>query len=340
MAGNDHDVKVETPIDHNFNLQRNPKVERWEQAQPEEYWDYRREWENNPVERVLNEFPIHLDIEATNVCNLECTMCPRTDMVASGTFWKIGQVDFDFFKRTIDEGVRKGLRSVKFNYYGEPTLHKRLLDMVRYAKDAGIVDVMFNTNATTLTEEYAHRILESGLDKLFFSFDSPNREHYQAIRIGADYDEVLGNIKRFMRIRNEQGKIAPFTRVTMVKMNENIEECEEFKAMFEQIVDAVAFADYLDHGDQNNPDLTLAPVGSRKTKFCCPQLWQRLFVHPDGACTVCCMDARRTMIVGNAFEQTIPEIWLGEEHQRIRNLHAQGRIEELPTCARCPLASY
>ena len=333
-------MQLETPIDHNFNLQHNDKVARWESSRTQAYWDYRYEWDNNPITHTLNEFPIHLDIEATNACNLQCTMCPRTDMIKKGTFWELGRVNVDFFKRTIDEGINKGLRSVKFNYYGEPTLHPDLLKMVHYAKETGIVDVMFNTNATTLTEAYAYHILESGLDKLFFSFDSPNRSHYQAIRIGANYDEVLNNIKRFMKIRDKVGRITPFTRVTMVRMKDNHEECDAFKRLFEPIVDGVAFADYLDHGDQNNPDQMLAPIGRRKVKFCCPQLWQRLFVHPDGECTICCMDAMRTMIVGNVNERSIPDIWLGEKHQGIRELHATGRFDELPTCARCPLAQY
>jgi len=40
------------------------------------------------------------------------------------------------------------------------------------------------------------------------------------------------------------------------------------------------------------------------------------------------------------FEKSVNEIWLGEEYQRLRELHATGRFAEIPTCARCPLARY
>lgn len=330
---------VKTKIDHNFHLQRNDNVVRWERTRSQDYWHYRKEWNENPKRQVLNRYPIHLDIEATNQCNLKCSMCPRTHMLAKGIFWKIGSVAFDDFKRLVQGGSGKGLRSLKLNYYGEPTLHPQLTDMVRYAKEIGLVDVMFNTNATTLTESLALDILDSGLDQLFFSFDSPYREDFNAIRKGADYDQVLSNIKRFMTVRNEIGRITPFTRVTMVRMKDNQEQCDALRDLFEPIVDAVAFADYLDHEGQNDPERMLVSQNSTNA-FCCPQLWQRMFIHPDGECTVCCMDSVRSMRVGNVFKQSVEDIWLGEKYQRIRMLHATGRIDELPTCSRCSLAKY
>lgn len=334
------DFDVDTPIDHNFHQMPNDKMRRWESTLPPVYWEYRQKWEENPKRQIVGSFPIHLDIEATNACNLKCSMCPRTDMVKAGTFWKIKMFDFDTYKRLIDEGVAKGLSSVKYNYLGEPLLNPRLLEMIEYAKHAGVLDVMFNTNATLLNDKMSHRLIASGLDKLFFSFDSPYRDQYNLIRIGADYDKVLENIRRFMEIRQEMGSVKPFTRVSMVRMKDNEGEWEEFQQLFEPVVDSVAFVDYLDHSGQNNRNRMVAPLGTRNGKFCCPQLWQRMFVHPDGVVTVCCIDATRTLRVGDIFEQSIQEIWLGEKYQRLRELHAKGRFEEIPTCAVCPLAKY
>ncbi len=334
------DFDVDTPINHNFHQLPNDKVQRWESTLPPAYWDYRRKWEENPRNREAGAFPLNLDIEATSACNLRCIMCPRTDMIDDGTFWKIQMFDFDTYKRLIDEGVRHGLCAVKYNYLGEPTLNKRLVEMIAYAKQAGVIDVMFNTNATRLDDELSRRLIAAGLDKLFFSFDSPYREQYNRIRVGADYDEVLANIKRFMAIRDAMGATRPFTRVSMVRMKENADECEAFRELFEPIVDAVAFVDYLDHSNQSNPDRMLVQRGTLQGKFCCPQLWQRLFVHPDGVATVCCLDSARELQVGNIFEQSVQDIWLGEKYRQLRELHATGRFEEIPTCARCPLAHY
>lgn len=331
---------VDTPVDHNFHAGTNDKVIKWESSLPQEYWDYRDKWENFPKKKKVSGFPIHLDIEATSDCNLLCTMCPRTEMIENNTFWEVKRFDLEIYKKIIDEGARLGLCSVKFNYLGEPLLNKKVYEMISYAKEKGIIDVMLNTNATALTEANSIKLLDSGIDKLFFSFDSPNREKYNEIRKGADYDEVLSNIKRFMMLRNERGMITPFTRVSMVLMQENKHEWPEFRRLFEPIVDSVAYVDYLDHGVQKNHDKTAVPIGSRAAKYCCPQLWQRMFVHPDGVVTACCIDSERELVVGNVVDSTIEEIWHGSEYERLRNLHKSGRSEEIPVCARCPLGKY
>lgn len=333
--------EVETKVDHNYHQLPSERTAAWEASLPEAYFEYRRKWETWPKEHITGPVPIHLDIEATSNCNLKCTMCPRTDMVDDGTFWEVKNFDFDLYTRLIDEGAGKGLCSLKFNYLGEPLMNPRIVEMVRYAKERGIVDVMFNTNATLLTEKTGRQLIQAGLDKLFFSFDSPDREHYNAIRINANYDKTLRNIERFMRIREEMGSVKPFTRVSMVRMKENEHEWEQFKALFEPIVDAVAYVDYMDHtsqGASGKQVFQIAPPRRNGKKFCCPQLWQRMFVHPDGVVSVCCVDSARELTVGNIRDKSLEEIWTGPEYTRLRELHAAGRIDEIPACALCPLA--
>ncbi len=338
---------VETKVDHNYHQIKSDKTKQWEESLPPEYWEYREKWENNPITHHVGKFPVHLDVEATSNCNLRCTMCPRTDMLNDGKFWEVKNTNFILFKRLIDEGAENGLCSLKFNYLGEPMMNPLLIDMIRYAKEKGLVDVMFNTNATLLTEKSSRKLIEAGLDKLFFSFDSPYRDHYNKIRVNANYDKVLRNIKRFHEIRDEMGTNKPFTRISMVRMKENDQEWEDFKQLFEPIVDAVAWVDYIEHNSQAGAEDKSADSintakdeteNNNKKKFCCPQLWQRMFVHPDGVVTVCCVDSARTLTVGNIHGKSVEEIWTGPEYQKLRDLHASGRIDEIPTCANCHLA--
>ena len=37
--------------------------------------DYRHQWVENPRKYIVSKFPLHLDIESTNVCNLKCPYC-------------------------------------------------------------------------------------------------------------------------------------------------------------------------------------------------------------------------------------------------------------------------
>jgi radical SAM protein with 4Fe4S-binding SPASM domain len=339
VVGNGGPRPAEVKVDHNYHQLPSDRTKAWEATRPPEYFEYRKRWDLNPKEDVPGDFPIHLDIEATSDCNLLCTMCPRTDLLNAGTFWEVKSVDWDLYTRLIDEGVKNGLRSLKYNYLGEPLMNPRLIDMIAYAKRAGVVDVMFNTNATKLTEDRSRGLIASGLDKLFFSFDSPYRDHYNAIRINANYDKTLRNIKRFHEIRAEMGSVTPFTRVSMVRMKENEHEWEDFKRLFEPIVDAVGYSDYTEHTGQSNTGKTVVPMDrGDKPPFCCPQLWQRMFVHPDGVVTPCCVDSLRTLRMGNVLENTAHEIWRGEAYEQMRELHRSGRIDEIPVCAGCALA--
>lgn len=339
----DNKNNIKIPVDHNFHLNSDGVMDKWESRRSPEYRQYRQEWKNNPKNNILNGFPIHLDIEATSGCNFECTMCPRTEMIANKTYWKIENFNFETYCKIIDQGVPNGLRSVKFQYLGEPLVNKNLVKMIKYAKDKGVVDVMFNTNASLLTEKKAIEIIKSGVDKVFFSFDSPYREQFNEIRKKGDYDQVLKNIRNFMRIKKELKSDTPITRVQMVRMQENDDDWEDFQKLFKGVVDTIAGIDYLDHGQQTSmKEKAITDRYKKKNNkaFCCPQLWQRMFVHPDGVVTPCCVDSNRDLKMGNINDNDLKDIWHNKKYQRLRKLHREGKMEEIPTCNKCALASY
>jgi len=104
----------------------------------------------------------------------------------------------------------------------------------------------------------------------------------------------------------------------------------------------VAYVDYVEHTNQKSKDgktmYNIAPAKKGGKKFCCPQLWQRMFIHPDGVVSVCCVDSDRSLNMGNIFKNSVEEIWNGPRYNALRDLHASGRIDEVPICANCHLA--
>ena len=83
-------------------------------------------------EKKLNtEYPPYLLIEPVSTCNLRCPFCFQTDK----TFTKkpyMGVMDFEFFKKVVDEADNLGVGAVTLASRGEPTLHKNLKDMLKY----------------------------------------------------------------------------------------------------------------------------------------------------------------------------------------------------------------
>ena len=71
------------------------------------------------------------------------------------------------FKKIVDEGATNGLYAIKLGYLGEPLICKDIVKMVAYAKDKGIVDVMFNTNGALLTKSMSEKLIKAVIDKIF-----------------------------------------------------------------------------------------------------------------------------------------------------------------------------
>ena len=311
-------------------IRKNPtETMEWEKHRSPEYWEYRKNWEEFPKKGITPEFPLCINIETTNVCNLDCIMCPRTVLISRGTFAPIGLMEFDLYRKIIDEGEKYNLPSVKLQYLGEPLTHPDLAKQIKYAKDAGVLDVMFNTNATLLTEEKSYEILEAGIDALFFSFDSMDPDTYNNIRVGADYDKVMGNILRFMEIKNKGNYKHVHTRTSLTVIKHEIEDLIEFKNFWLDYVDAVGFGifhDVVEDGIKDSPYVE---------NFVCAQPFQRLFVMWDGVNTPCCLDENRYYPLGNSNDKTIYDIWHGPAAVRMRKAQLEGKYNKMPLCNKC-----
>jgi MoaA/NifB/PqqE/SkfB family radical SAM enzyme len=301
----------------------------WPKHRGPEYWEYRKKWAEYPKKMYEGDFPLHLDIETTNVCNLLCPMCPRTIQIDNGTYVDIGTMSMDLYKRIIDEGAANGLCSIKLNFLGEPLLDRYIIERIKYAKSKGIIEVMFNTNATMLTEEMSHKLLEAGLDSIFFSVDSISRERFNKIRIGADYDTVVKNIINFVKIKNEGNYKHVQTRTSMVVMPSNKHEVEEYTKFWLPIVGIVGYGEWVEHTS------TQGVIEDYNPDFVCSQPFQRMFVLYDGICTPCCVDDGRGYILGDVKKNTIKEIWHGEPYKKLRNAMMNGRYKDIDICARC-----
>lgn len=323
------------PINPTYHeMWKSKKLIKWEKSYPPEYWEYRKKWHENPKKRIVGDFPLHLDFDITRKCNLRCPMCDRTILLERGE-WINGEMDFKLAKKVIGEGSKNGLHAIKLSYLGEPLLYKNLPKLVKYAKDKGVIDVMFNTNGTLLTETMSEKLIDAGLDKIFISFDSPIKERYESVRVGAKFDEVIENVKSLIRLRNERNLKHPVVRVSMVRMKENSEEVPAYVKLWKPIVDIVAYVDYVNPQGMDRVDRYAAKPKLAAPNFVCSQLYQRLFIHYNGGIGLCCADDKAEMSLGNAWTDNIKDVWLGKKMQKIRKLHNEGGWSKVPVCAKC-----
>jgi pyruvate-formate lyase-activating enzyme len=288
------------------------------------YLAYRKAWADNPARRIAGEFPLHLDIESTNRCNLRCEYCTRNNMTDA-----VVDMDPALFERIIDEGARHGLASIKLNRRGEPLLHRQLSRFVRYAKDKGVLEVQFNTNAMLLTPDRARSLIEAGLDRIIFSLDGVDKTAFEAMRPGAVYETVARNIRDFVALRDSMGRSAPLTRVQMTVSAANVDQVPEYIALWRDTVNKIGF----------NLRREPMPAGGEKhglgEQYPCPQLWQRMAIYCDGETVMCCGDWHKRHVLGNAARDSVRAMWLSEPFARVRDLHAANRPGDFFLCKDC-----
>lgn len=324
------------PFSYYEEVEKSDRMIKWEASQSKRYFEYRKKWSENSRKGIVEDFPLQLDLEITNICNLRCKMCAITAKENMGIKEKRGFMDWNLFKKILDEGGENCLYAMNLNGFGEPLLNPFLPKMISYAKERGVIDTMFHTNATLLTEEKAKKIIESGLDKIIFSFDSPVKETYENIRVGAKFEDTYSNIINFVRIRDELGSITPLVRITMIKMKENQKEINLFIKMWKSIADVITFQEYMNQY-QLYPDEKGTYTRVIHPNFVCPQIYQRLFITWDGIVLPCCVETNREYILGDANKDSLKSIWHGDKLSKLRELHKRGEWNKIKICSKCDL---
>ena len=321
-----------------YELSAPPELD-WRPFRGPEYMEYRRQWDERSTKREASSFPLHLDIDPTNRCNLACSMCPRTYYISEGeTGWNpeglAGFMDFAFYEKIIEEGASKGLKSVKLNFLGEPLLHPRLVEMVALAASHGLW-VMINTNATLLNKDNSAALLKAGLTDIFFSFDSPYPEEYEKVRVGARYHNVLANIKTFMKVKDSLQKKEVQTRASMVLPEQTAPETlETIKKDYTKLFRDLGVAE-IGFGLPSVVGLDYEKAYGLFPGFVCPDLFRRMFIFWDGPVGPCCGDWERRLIMGQAKTESLADIWNGPAYQKLRQAHVEGCYEAISACRIC-----
>ncbi len=291
------------------------------------YLRNRIKWRVYPKLRLLPDFPDHVDIETTNACNMKCPMCYRDKIWKQRFNFKdksMGFLDFDLYKKIIDECAAHGTFSIRLSWRGEPLVHPRVVDLVKYAKEKGIKSVSTLTNGLNLDEKLARELIDAGIDWISNSFDGTGKV-YESIRAPAKYDEAIERLKTIQRIKKEKGLKKPVLKVQTVfaAIKDNP---EEYYNALGPIVDEIAVNDTQDHS---------LKIKDQNPHYYCPVPWQRLVITWNGDVVQCINDFNERNIVGNVRTQTITEIWNGPEMSKVRELILKKERLKLLACTEC-----
>lgn len=262
-------------------------------------------------------------LEITNVCNLDCVFCPKTDRAKH----TLTLEEFD----VLTSRLKGEVRFLYFHLMGEPFLHPQLQQFVRMAREKGFTPVL-TTNGTLLSRRTD--MLEELPHKVQISLHSHEGNGKANLR------EYIGEVMTFameaarrgciivLRLWNEGGHNS---------QNQTILDliAEHQPRPWMERHDGWKLADNLFLENDNMfewPDLQ-HEVYDEEEVFCYA-LRNQIGVLVDGTVVPCCLDHNGDMPLGNLYEQSLEQILSSPRaHALYEGFTRHAAVE--PLCQRC-----
>jgi len=297
----------------------------------------------NAFEKIenLSEFPYIIDLELTNTCNFKCLFCPT----GTGSIErKQGLMSDEIFYKIINE-IKEYNTAIRFIRWGEPLIHPKLVEYIKYVKKVSNSIVHINTNGSLLDDNIINEFINIPLDSIKFSFQGIDKKSYNEMRNIDFYDDLLNKVKKLYIKRKEKDK--PYIHVSTTITYETREQVESFKNELKNYTDLVTVGrTIMDHVDidkiklSENEKNTLIELKEKESVVkvhpeICPEVYHKLSINWDGTVTACCGDYNGKMILGNIQSQSLKEIWKSTKLDYYRKKLADNKFDDFELCKKC-----
>jgi MoaA/NifB/PqqE/SkfB family radical SAM enzyme len=273
--------------------------------------------------------PYLVFLDPSDKCNAKCSFCPTGSGEAS-KYKKAQLMDFDLYRKIIDDlcDMPEPIKTLRLYSDGEPLLNPRFPDMVRYAKNTGKFEQTdTTTNGKLLSRKLNSALVSSGLDKIFISvpqdWDLSYRNKVADLyyRGGKLYVKIIGD---GLNQKNKDRFMSNFGNISDRIFIENLSPCWpgfEVKGVNKE------------RGIYNQP-LSEPPN-------ICAYIFYSLKINSDGTVSVCFLDYRHDMIIGDLKYESFSDIWNGQLLYYFRRVHLrERRFKATTNCANCGQLTY
>jgi len=302
---------------------------------------YISKWSKQPIQYGV---PFNVSIEPTTTCNLGCPECPS----GLKNFTRpTGNLDYNFYRKTVDE-IGNKLIYLYFYFQGEPYMHPKFLELVKYASQKNIYTVT-STNAHFLTERKAIETIESGLDRILISIDGTTQETYEQYRIGGNLEKVIEGTKNLVQAKKILNSKTPHIVFQFLVIKPNEHQVNEVKQLAKKIgVDEVKLKTAQVYDFENGNELI--PTIDKYSRYQkqsngtfkiknellnhCWKLWHSTVITWDGKIVPCCFDKDAQHQLGDLNSKSFSEIWQSDLYKSFRSRVLKSR-KEIDICTNC-----
>lgn len=287
--------------------------------------------------------PVHVTIEPTNLCNLNCPSCET----GAGKLDRVkDHMRFEVFKAIIDK-IYRHANSVLFYYMGEPFLNNEAYRMIHYAHDKGL----YVTSCTNGHFINAEQLINSGINEISFQISGITDESHNAYRVGSDLNKILVNIKKLVSLKKSLKVNSPKIIIGFILMKHNESQVNEFLKLTKDL--------NVDEGRIIEPAVRTVEQGRRflpteekywlydkqafskgilkpkhPTNNGCNWIYFSTVVLCNGDVVPCCRDAQGDYVMGNILEEDFRSIWNGEKYRAFRK-KIKNNQADLKLCSLC-----
>jgi len=281
----------------------------------------------------LEEFPLRIAIEPTNVCNANCSFCAYKYSTREKAV-----MGFETYKDILKQIKDLCCYELKFTpIIGDPFLDPEFIDKIRYAKSLNWFNAIYTyTNLIGLEQNKVDDFVTSGLTALTISTCLQNRDDFKRI-CGVDkFDKAMNNIFALLESNKKHG--FPINIGISLRHDKNFDLTNNpyYKKILKFTHKIGVLSDDYDNwcGLIKLEDL---PKGQSfrkkqdKTIPCC-QLYNGFIVTSTGDVGACWVrDINLDLKIGNIYQNNLNKVWRGEKIKKLRENWLKG---ELPVSCR------
>lgn len=292
-------------------------------------------------------YPSVLMIEPTNLCNLQCPLCPLGRGLMKR---KKGMMKFEAYKEIIDRLGDYLFNLTLFNF-GESFINPEIYDMIEYAKKKGIF-VRVSTNGHFFNnKEQVRRMVKARMDNLIIALDGASQETLSKYRRNCSFESLKKGIKNVVEVKKEEKSDLPYIEIQFIIMKHNEHEIPKMKMLAKELgvnkltlktvmveeVDFISEEEKKQYLPENKKysryDDKIRVKGGVKNY--CIRLWISSVIDWDGTVVPCCYDPYERFKMGNVFEEDFIEIWRNKKYQDFRKTILANK-KSIKMCENCP----